>query len=289
MVLAEVAELLRAYPEGWAVIGGMAIKVLLDEWGKSGEYLGTTDVDIALDPRAIPADAYETIHERLATSGYSVRTNVRGEEIPFSYSKTVEVEGQPVTVQLDLMAPVEGAGGHRHHRIQDAAARTAQGVDLVFEDTKVITRRLKFPGGGELEVALRVSWLAGLFATKGASIGPGREKDAYDLYWLLRGFPGGPKAAAQELVRHASSAEMQAAVRNLKRYFESVDALGPRAVAQYEAPAAQDEPVVRRGLQFPMQFPFEFGTTEQDEAVLRRDAYEVMQAVIARVEQVQTG
>ncbi len=233
-VLAEIAELLAGYPEGWVVVGGMATKQTLDYWGQGDDYVGTTDVDIALDPDAIPEADYATIHQRLTDLGYRLRSDRLGQEIASSYSKNLRLgSAGDVAVQLDLLAPPQGAGRHRHPRIQDARARVGEGIDLAFRDPLVIEKTVDLPDRGSLRVSLRIAALPGLFASKAAALSADREKDAYDLYFLLRRYPGGPRAAVEELKTHSNAPSMVAAIEKLKRYFESPASVGPQAVVKY--------------------------------------------------------
>jgi hypothetical protein len=103
----------------------------------SGEspHQGSLDIDLALNPASIPADAYETILGILHHRGYEPKLNSKGEVVPASYIRTYsDNEGQQHAVQVDLLSPEYGGTdpAHRHQPVQDILARKGRGVDLAF-------------------------------------------------------------------------------------------------------------------------------------------------------------
>jgi hypothetical protein len=61
----------------------------------------------------------------------------------------------------------------------------------------------------------------------------GENKDAYDLYYVLRNFGQGPRDIAASLVPLLDDADAKSALVVLKRDFTDVEAIGPRQVADF--------------------------------------------------------
>ena len=71
--------------------------------------------------------------------------------------------------------------------------------------------------------------------------GRGENKDAYDLYYVLRHFGSDVHDVAQRMLPLATTPEAQRAISILKRDFLSHDGLGPRRVAEFIEGAPDDD------------------------------------------------
>lgn len=87
------------------------------------------------------------------------------------------------------------------------------------------------PDGINNKVEIAVCSIPALLAMKGfALLGRKKEKDAYDVYYCIRNYPGGPDALAEAclpLLNHKSAREGYEAIA---RKFEAFDAYGPGCV-----------------------------------------------------------
>lgn len=69
--------------------------LFLDSTTGESPHQGSLDIDLALNPVSIPADAYETILEILRERGYEPRKNARGDVVPASSLRIfVDEDGQ---------------------------------------------------------------------------------------------------------------------------------------------------------------------------------------------------
>ena len=127
-VLLELVHLLGEYRDSIVLIGGMLPRLLIPQAEES--HIGTVDVDLALDHRRFEEAGYRTVHELLTSRGYE-----RDDHQPFIYRRRFNLEGRPVTVQVDLLSGEYGGTGRsrRTQRVQDVRPRKARGVDLAFE------------------------------------------------------------------------------------------------------------------------------------------------------------
>lgn len=228
-VLIELCGLLGAYRDHIVVIGGWVPELLL----ASGpvRHVGSTDVDLALNHRTLREAGYRMIQELLLARGY------RQGQQPFIFKRTVAVEGRDVVVEVDLLAgEYQGTGpAHRHQRILDVQARKARGCDLAFEMNTEVEVRGALPEGGEDTVRVRVASIVPFLVMKSMALADRRkEKDAWDIYFCLRHYPGGLDALTQAFRPHISHGLVREGLHNLATKFESPDHVGPKFVADFE-------------------------------------------------------
>ncbi len=73
-----------------------------------------------------------------------------------------------------------------------------------------------------------------------------KEKDAWDIYYCLKNFPGGVRAIAEEFLPHQANGLVCEAMAKLREKFASPGHVGPKFVADFEEIADAEE---RAGLQ----------------------------------------
>ena len=95
-VLLELTHLLGEYRNDIVLIGGWVPEILFSR--KDRPHVGSIDVDLALDHRKLQDEGYRTIEEILINKGYQPSKQ------PFIFYRKVTIEGQEVTVQVDLLA-----------------------------------------------------------------------------------------------------------------------------------------------------------------------------------------
>jgi hypothetical protein len=243
---------LGEYRDALVLVGGWTPVFLIPN--PSQPHVGSIDVDLAVDHRAVTADGYKTIRQHLLKRGY--------EEIPENpaiFRK--EVSG--VMVQVDLISG-EYAGtskSHRHQKTSDTLLRKARGCDIAFLDPESVTLEGELPGGGRDTVEIRVASIGAFLCMKGHALdGRLKEKDAWDIYFCLREFPGGMDAVVagmRPMVRHGLVRE---ALEKMSTHFATPDHRGPKHVADFEN--IQDV---------------------EERARVQRDAYERVNALLERL------
>jgi hypothetical protein len=187
-VLLELVHLLGEYRDSFVLIGGMVPRLLIPQAEEA--HIGTLDVDLALDHRRFEEAGYRTVHELLTSRGYA-----RDDQQPFIYRRRFNLEGRPVTVQVDLLSGEYGGTGRsrRTQRVQDVRPRKARGADLAFEHPLDVEISGALPDGGEDKASVRVATIVPFLIMKGMALRDRlKEKDAYDIYYCLRHYPGRP-------------------------------------------------------------------------------------------------
>jgi hypothetical protein len=229
-VLLELVHILGEYREGIALVGGWVPGLLLPE--DADRHVGSMDVDIALDHKLLEEAGYETICQKLETRGYR-----RSEEQPFIFFRDVPVGDETIPVEVDLLAgEYEGTGRrHRTQRVQDAKARKARGCDLVFpmaEEIKISGTR---PDGYQDTATIKIAGIVPFIIMKAMAMADReREKDPYDIYFVLRHFPGGPDELIKLFQPHIKQGLVREGLDKMAEKFKSPNHVGPNFVADFE-------------------------------------------------------
>ena len=237
-VLIELMHALGEHRENIVLIGGWVPDLLLSNKGEP--HVGSTDVDLALDHRKIREEGYRTIRELLINMGYK-----EGRQ-PFIFERNVKMDEKEIIVEVDFLAgEYEGtAGKHRHQKIQeqDMQPRKARGADLVFDNPKEVTMEGRLPDGGEDSVKVRVASILPFLVMKGMALEDRlKEKDAWDIRYCIKNYPGGIDALVEEFRPHVGHGLVKEGLDKIAKQFASEKHVGPKFVADFEELADTDE------------------------------------------------
>ncbi|MBI4533250.1 MAG: hypothetical protein HY711_04815, partial [Candidatus Melainabacteria bacterium] len=240
-VLIELVHILGDFIDDMAIVGGWVPLLLIQNAAE--EHVGSMDVDLALDIEHVSEDAYATINKILTRHGY--RQN-EASNAQFKYFKNVVVSGQTYEVEVDLLTGEYGGDtgkNRRHQPIQDVKALKARGADMVFARTETITVSGDLPGdAGKDTVKCKIAGVVPFIVMKGIVIvRRKKEKDAYDLDFVLRNYPGSIEAIAQLMAPDINHGVVREALSNIDMKFQSVEHWGPLAVANFREIADIDE------------------------------------------------
>jgi hypothetical protein len=163
-------------------------------------------------------------------------------------------------MQIDFLAGEYGgtAKSHRHQKVQDMLAHKGRGTDLVFEQYYREEIQGRFPNGAEVRMSLCVANEVSVFAMKGVAIAQRtKAKDYYDLYMIAKHLEGGATALGKRLGEFKGNSVIREAAENVRKYFDSPNGLGPTSVADFEGESDREA-----------------------RAILQRDAFETLKAVL---------
>lgn len=204
-VLIELVHLLGEYRDEIVVVGGWVPELLIGS--ESEPHVGTLDVDLALNHRTLSDAGYRTIHKLLVSRGYQ-----QHDEQPFIYYRRVKIGSNELVVQVDLLAGEYGGTEkkHRTQKIQDIRPRKARGCDLALELNREVTLEGELPGGGRDRVQVRVASIVPFLVMKGMALHDRlSEKDAWDIYYCLKNYPGNLDGLAEEFRPHLQDGLVQ--------------------------------------------------------------------------------
>jgi hypothetical protein len=256
-VLLELTHLLGEYQDGIVIVGGWVPQLLFKQAPR--QHIGSLDVDVALDPHTLRQVGYKTIMQLLLARDY------RQGEQPFIFFRTVKVGERTFDVEVDFLAG-EYAGtthGHRTQNVQDMHPRKARGCDLAVKLAIETTLSGTLPGGGKDTARLRVASIMPFLVMKAMALsGRLMEKDAWDIYYCIRYYPGGMSKLLEEFKPYLENGLVQEALTKIAEKFASPDHMGPKHVAD-----------------------FDNITDPEERAVVQRDAFERVATLISRLKE----
>lgn len=235
-VLIEVMHVLGEYRGEIVLVGGWVPELLLPDAHQ--RHVGSIDIDLALDHRRFPPSGYHKLKELLESRGY------REGGQPYIFFRAVTVAGRSIEVEVDFLAgEYEGTGkARRTQPVQDVRARKARGCELAFELSKEITVTGALPGGGQDSVRVHVASVVPFLVMKANALADRvKEKDAWDIYYCLRNFPGGVWAVVEEFRPHRTNGLVREAMEKLREKFVSPEHVGPKFVADFEEATDAEE------------------------------------------------
>ncbi len=238
-VLLEVMATLRAYREALVLVGGWAPYFLLDAHrAGAAEFLhvGSIDIDLAVDPAAIAEPEYATIAQLLTARGYRPVAG-KGREAPRSLERTVlsPVTAKPYTIRVDFLTRPDPSTRTAHQAVQDDLfARKVKGCEAAFTHRAPIELSGTLPDGGTMSLSLGMADLTGILTMKGIVLGERfREKDAYDIYALMKHYGDGPREVAACLAPFREEPLLRESLANIEAAFGRRTAHGPAWVASF--------------------------------------------------------
>lgn len=233
-VLLELMTILGEYRHHLVLVGGWVAKLTLE--GVEEKHIGTTDIDIAVDFQNIQDTAYETIIKLLEGRGYR-----QDGSQPYKFFRKL---GDGTEIEVDFLAGEYGGTGRsrRHQMAQDLRARKARGIDLVFDDCVELTVRGELPNGAKNETTLKVAGVASFLAMKGMAIWSRYdEKDAYDICYTVRNYPGGLNELVKAVASHLKNQLILEGLQKIRAKFKEIEGFGPAAYADFLLPSDSDE------------------------------------------------
>lgn len=230
-VLVEIGQILGSFKGKFAVIGGAVPWLLLAN--EDMPHVGTLDVDLGLDAEALGEGEYATLIGALMGNGYQQREELRR----FHLIRQVAVQdgGASIDVVVDFLMPRDAEiGKNVPPLISDFAVQRADGADLATRFYQMVAVSGPMPAGGTNRVEIAVCSIPALLAMKGHALaGRHKQKDAYDIYYCVRNYPGGISALAEEcrpLLAHASG---ERGYRFIADKFDAFGGYGPTCVRRF--------------------------------------------------------
>ena len=238
-----VATKLGDFLDDLVVIGGLVPSLLIEQddlLGGIEAHVGTMDLDIGITIALLGDGRYRTLTEGLRRAGFEQDSNEKGN--PTRQRWKIE-RREKVTVDF-LIPPSlpDDRGGALRNVEPDFAAIIAPGLHLAFRDRERVTISGRTIAG---ERAARKVWVCGPGAyvvLKSLALDlRGENKDAYDLYYLVRNYGASVADVASRLQPLLGDPAADEAIRILKRDFREHDGVGPSRVAEFLSNAPDDE------------------------------------------------
>jgi hypothetical protein len=230
-VLIEVGQILGSFQGKFTVIGGAVPWLLLDN--QEMPHVGSMDVDLSLDATALGDGEYANLVEALLGQGYEQKKGLRR----FQLVRQVNPNdgGPPIDVIVDFLMPRDAEiVKNSPPLIADFAVQKADGADLALRFYQLVAVDGPMPEGGRNRVEIAVCSIPALIAMKGHALhGRLKQKDAYDIYYSIRNYPGGIAALAEACLPILGHESGKQGYVYIAEKFDTPDAFGPTCVRRF--------------------------------------------------------
>ena len=233
-VLVEIGQILGSFKGKFAVVGGAVPWLLLGD-NEDMPHVGTLDLDLGLDAAALGDGEYANLVEALLGHGYAQRKELRR----FQLVRQIATAdgGTPIDVIIDFLMPKDAEiVKNVPPLISEFAVQRADGADLAVRFYQMVAIAGAMPNGGTNRVEVAVCSIPALLAMKGHAIaGRYKQKDAYDIYYCIRNYPGGPQALAEACRPLLEIASGAAGYEYIADKFDTPEGFGPTCVRHFVA------------------------------------------------------
>lgn len=228
-VLIEIAQVLGDFEGRYAIVGGAVPWLLLEN--EDMPHVGTLDVDIALAAAELGEGQYATLIEALMSAGYEQRGKA------FQLVRNVKPidDGPPIDVVVDFLRPTDAEiVKNTPPLVSDFAVIRGSGTGLALQFYEMVAIAGRMPAGGNNRVEIAVASIPALLVMKGFAIKKRfKRKDAYDIHYSIRNYPGGIEALAPACVRLLTFEDAVTAFGYIGEKFDEPNGFGPSCVRQF--------------------------------------------------------
>jgi len=217
------------------VVGGLVPSLLVDQQHlpeTMEPHAGTLYLDLGLAFGLVGEERYQEVAERLRNAGFSPDKNDEGKPTRQRW----RISDPVVTVDF-LIEPeqsTEAQAGRLFALTKDWAAIIAPGLHLAFKNFQVVTLAGKTIAGETAQRDIRVCGAGAFMILKALAFRiRGENKDAYDLFYLLRNYGSGVLDVAAQLRPLLPDASAAKALEYLQADFKDAESIGPRRVAEF--------------------------------------------------------
>ena len=232
-VLIELGQVLGAYRQKFVIVGGAVPWLLMPNVRPS--HIGTLDVDLNLSPEALSDGGYAGLIESLERAGYERDVD---DLKSFQLRRWVSLDaGARIPILVDLMMPDDAKPRkHRPPLVEGLRVIEASGGRVALDHPIVRHIEGRMPDGRTNAVDLLVASIPAFLVMKGfALVGRDKKKDAYDIYFSVRNYDGGPLALAAACQALLADASVAIGYQHIASKFRHEDDFGPHTVKAFLA------------------------------------------------------
>ncbi len=239
VALIGLGQILKPFADSYVIVGGSVPWLPLDH-GKP-PHLGTLDIDIGLNPETLDDGQYATLVKTLERAGYD--RDIEGLK-PFQLLKLVDIHdgGAPVPVIVDLLAP-KGVKlkGSKPQLVEGLRVQQVDGCGVALRNHTNKEIKGNMPDGRPNTVELPIASIPALLVMKGYALcGRDKMKDAYDIYYSVRNYPGGAAKLGDDCKPLLEDPIAVEGFRLLASKFTGREDFGPATVRKFLEEAAPE-------------------------------------------------
>ena len=214
------------------IVGGLVPSLLIDARRSGAEsHVGTMDLDLGLQLGLVKGERYHTLAERLRGHAFEPDRNSQGHPTRQRWRHAAS----SATVDF-LMPPLQEQqeGGSVQSLESDFAAIVLHGLPLAFRDRERVTMEGATFKGEHLRRDVPVCGPGAFVLLKALAFhNRGENKDAYDLFYVLRYYGGAVEDVGARVKPLLDDPNAQQAVAHLREDFATLLSLGPSRAAAF--------------------------------------------------------
>jgi hypothetical protein len=217
------------------VVGGLVPSLLIDQQNLPENvtpHVGTLDLDLGLAFALVGEQRYQEVAKRLRNAKFVPDKNDEGK--PTRQRWRISDPAVTVDFLIEPEKSTEAQAGRLFPLTKDWAAIIAPGLHLAFKNNQVVTLAGRTIAGETATRDIRVCGAGAFVVLKALAFHiRGENKDAYDLFYLLRNYGRGVLDVAAQLRPLLSDDSTMKALGYLRTDFHESDSIGPRRVADF--------------------------------------------------------
>jgi hypothetical protein len=227
-----LASVLGDLLEDLVIVGGLVPSLLIDRRAVGGDaHVGTTDLDLGLELALLNTGRYHALGERLRRNEFEPDHNEQGNLTRQRWRHA----RSSATVDF-LMPPVQQdqRGGTLQGLEADLAAVVQPGLPLAFRDRERIRVEGRTLRNEAIARKLPVCGPGAFVILKALALrGRGENKDAYDLFYVLRYYGSAVEDVAARVKPLLDDDRAREAMTYLREDFASLDSVGSVRTATF--------------------------------------------------------
>lgn len=215
------------------VVGGFVPSLLIDQESLPDQveaHVGTLDLDLGLSVALSHEAQTRMVAEKLRNADFEADLR------PENGARQTWKWKHNTSMTVDVLAPPtpESSAARKIHDWSDLSAFVTPGLELAFEDRELVTVRGQTLLGRPAEARMNVCGPGAFIVLKAQAMKRRADnKDAYDIYYLLRNYPGGVEEVARRFVPLLYDGSAREALDYLRQDFGTWDAIGAERVAMF--------------------------------------------------------
>lgn len=195
------------------------------------EYLGTLDIDLAVEIAVEQSSEFKDLYGRLRTLGFEKQKTEDGFDL-MAHSYIKRLSGQSFVI-LDLI--IDDRFEPKADKLKEISptveAAKFRGVYLVFHDCLIKEISQKSGKPVRVKIPNVIPFLA-LKSFAYADTDNGTAKDAFDIWYTVVNYESGPDSVKKELVKYKDNSDVRDAFTAIKGFFKTESSKGTRDVAR---------------------------------------------------------
>ena len=214
-----------------AVVGGLVPSLLVGAREVERAHVGTTDLDLALELALLETGRYQALSARLRAGGFEPDKTAEGRVVRQRWrhheaGATIDFLMPPVTA--------DARGGTLQNLEADLAAVVTPGLRLAFRDRELVPLEGRTLQGERLTRTVPVCGPGAFVILKALAFRDrGENKDAYDLFYVLRHCGASVENLAARTRTLLDDTEAPRAIGYLEDDFAEIDSTGPVRAAGF--------------------------------------------------------